>query len=190
MRIQMVDIAKCHEYLKKSHLLDSERQEDFFLNVKDGDLDSIRIARFQYSPVELPFPLSYAKLEIKRMGELYAARFLVSARDCIVYASMREAFPSLLKEHGLRLVLTSRDTTGYVLSDEESKPVVAISAGSNEPNVRVLGFGTGGSQSRRFGEILGFKKDMHKLEQVANDFIESCFPADKFRNIDLEMTPV
>jgi len=156
-----------------------------------------------YGLVELPYPLNFAGLIVKKSGNFYSANIDIYARHQDFFKNtsymIEETFDHLNPKFWnieTKFLETTSDGTGYVVGKKSNTPLFSISDLANKIASRSIGMGMLGAAPQKFTTIENFRKDISELENVTNHYVDICltpfsnkFPSNIFKDITFYFNP-
>ena len=173
MHIEIVNPAFAHHFLLQAPKVKRQEEGEEWKRQEEGESERLKtICRFQYNPVELPSPLSYAGLVLFRSDNSYSALAPVVAREPRVFNGISKTLEDVFKKKNEKFYSTSPNGTGYILTEDETRASICLTDSGN----KTIGIciGRGGAYERKLGNNPDFLISIKELESALNLFIDCC----------------
>jgi len=178
MKVKIANVKLIYAVLNKAHELEEEQDptESWKKTEQDPDIEQIkRSSGVDYPPVELPYPLSHAKLFADRADSCYSAYVQISPRGGeLVFRELSRLLIPKFQESGRIFSPSTSSGSGYVL-DGKGNVRASIMDGSADNPLRDIGIGCNGARTRKFGDINHFHRAFRELEDYVNIYLDALY---------------
>ncbi len=176
MKIQFEDIGFVYSALNSVDKSLADNSESWKANQVDPDVERVRsTAEVRYRPASLPSPLHSGGLIVSRKDNVYQATFVLEARKAEIFRNSSGRLVQQFAEREEIYIPTSNNATGYLL-DANNQPFIGVFDVNND-EVRLICMGSHGAVQRQFRDLETFERELKRLEQITNVFVNGVIPS-------------